>query len=94
MCGMHGGRRYSSYSARHAAALVYLAFGHVDAGDMAALAHQLAQHVAVPATPAAQVQYPAALQALWHHQPTAIVPGEEEKASQGFNTNRGSQTCV
>lgn len=41
---------------------------------MTILAHQLTQHVAVPPTSTAQVQYPAALQTLWHHQTTAIVP--------------------
>lgn len=52
----------------------YLVLSHVNASDMALLAHQLAQHIAVPPTSTAQVQYPAALQALWHHQTTAIVP--------------------
>lgn len=52
----------------------YLTFSHVNASDMTLLPHQLAQHVAIPPTSATQVQDPAALQALRHHQATAIVP--------------------
>lgn len=62
---------------RCGAPVQYLVLGHVNAGDVALLAHQLTQHVAVPPAPTAQVQYPAALQALRHHQATAIVPEGE-----------------
>lgn len=60
----------------------YLVLSHVNASDVALLAYQLTQHVYVPPTPAAQVQDPAALQALWHHQTTAIVPEGEERHQQ------------
>lgn len=60
----------------------YLVLSHVNASDMTLLAHQLAQHVAVSPTSTAQVQYPAALQALWHHQTTAIVPEEGRTHTQ------------
>lgn len=59
----------------------YLVLSHVNASDVALLAHQLTQHVAVSPTSTAQVQYPAALQALRHHQTTAIVPEEERQRS-------------
>lgn len=52
----------------------YLTLSHVNASDMTLLPHQLAQHVAISPTSATQVQDPAALQALRHHQATAIVP--------------------
>lgn len=55
-------------------AIQYLDFSHINPSDMALLAHQLTQHVAVPPTPTAQVQYPAALQTLRQHQTTAKVP--------------------
>lgn len=61
----------------------YLCLSHVDASDMALLPHQLAQHVAVPATAAAQVQDPAGCQALRDDQATAIVPG-------GFGLSEGA----
>lgn len=52
----------------------YLVLSHVNSSDMTSLAHQLTQHVAVPPTSTAQVQYPAALQTLRYHQTTAIIP--------------------
>lgn len=54
--------------------VIYLVLGHVDASDMAVLAHQLTQHIAVSPASTAQVQYPAALQTLRHNQTAAIVP--------------------
>lgn len=56
----------------------YLVLSHINPSDMALLAHQLTQHVAVPPTPTAQVKYPAALQTLWNHQTTAIAPKAEK----------------
>lgn len=54
--------------------VVYLILSHVDACDVALLPDQLAEHVAVLPTATALVQQPAALQTLWDHQPTPIVP--------------------
>lgn len=51
----------------------YLTLSHVNASDVTLLPHQLAQHVAISPTSATQVQDPAALKALGHHQATAIV---------------------
>lgn len=61
--------------------LMYLVVSHVNSSDMTILTHQLTQHVAVSPTSTAQVQYPAALQGLRHHQTAAIV--SEDKDTQG-----------
>lgn len=62
----------------------YLVLSHINPSDMALLAHQLTQNVAVPPTPTAQVQYPAALQTLWHQQTTSIVPKVERNTFKVF----------
>lgn len=69
---------YKAESPHRAVDVHYLLLSHVNSGDMALLAHQLTQHVTVSPTPTAQVQYPAPLQALRHHQTTAIVPRVEK----------------
>lgn len=60
---------------------MYLALSHVNSRDMPLLAYQLTQHIDVSPTSTAQVQDPAALQGLGHHQTAAIV--SEDKDSQG-----------
>lgn len=55
----------------------YLAVSHVNPSDVTLLADQLTEHVAVSASTTAQVQDPAALQALRHHQAAAIIPAPE-----------------
>lgn len=45
---------------------------------MTLLPHQLTEHVNVSAASTAQVQDPATLQGLGHHQATAIVPVQED----------------
>lgn len=64
--------------------VVYLILSHVDACDVALLPDQLAEHVAVLPTATALVQQPAALQTLWDHQPTPIVP-DRTTAGQGLH---------
>lgn len=63
--------------------VVYLVLSHVDACDVALLPDQLAEHVAVSPTATAQVQQLAALQTLWDHQTTPIVP-DRTAAGQGL----------
>lgn len=74
--------KYKADSPHRAADVHYLLLSHVNSSDMALLAHQLTQHVAVSPTPTAQVQYPTALQALRHHQTTAIVPEKKDARCQ------------
>jgi len=55
-----------------------LIFSHVDACDMSLLSNELAEHVAIPSTPTAEIKHPGALQTLGDHQTTAIVPERME----------------
>ena len=54
--------------------LIYLLFSHINPSNVTLLPHQLTQHIAVPPSSTAQVQNPAALHTLGHHQTTASVP--------------------
>lgn len=53
----------------------HLDLSHVYPGDVSLLADQLAKHIAISATPTAQIQNPAVFQTLRHHQTAAIIPG-------------------
>lgn len=63
-----------------------LIFSHVDACDMSLLSYELAEHVAIPSTPTAEIKHPAALQTLRDHQTTAIVP---ERTETSYTATKG-----